>query len=185
MLSFIKTLTANPSPARTPPAGIDITVNTATGTGLTSLSAFDSALLSSGFGNYNLIILSSVIPPNSRLHLHSSTPPTHLSNYHGDRLYCVRAVAWAEKVGEEAWAGIGWVVDKETGKGLFVEHHSMEGEEDLRRLLDASLDGLVERRGERYDERGYVVVGAVCEEEGRPACALAIAVYETRPWSVN
>jgi hypothetical protein len=22
----------------------------------------------------------------------------------------------------EAWAGIGWVQDKETGKGLFVEH---------------------------------------------------------------
>ena len=50
-------------------AGPDITIRTGSGQGHTKLSAFDHALLTAGVANFNLITLSSVIPPRRRLRL--------------------------------------------------------------------------------------------------------------------
>jgi len=47
--------------------GLDITVRTGSGTARTPLAAFDAALLSAGVANFNLVTLSSVIPPHSRV----------------------------------------------------------------------------------------------------------------------
>ena len=63
--------------------GLDITVRTGTGTARTLLAAFDSALLSAGVANFNLITLSSVIPPRSSVRVVDTTLP----GGHGDRLY--------------------------------------------------------------------------------------------------
>jgi arginine decarboxylase len=41
---------------------LEIQVTTGTGEGPTPLAAFDAALLDAGVANYNLILLSSVIP---------------------------------------------------------------------------------------------------------------------------
>lgn len=40
---------------------------TGTGEGPTPLAAFDAALMDAGVANYNLLCLSSVIPPNARI----------------------------------------------------------------------------------------------------------------------
>ena len=45
--------------------GMKIIVTSGTGEGPTSLAAFDAALLDAGVANYNLICLSSIIPPGS------------------------------------------------------------------------------------------------------------------------
>jgi arginine decarboxylase len=42
---------------------VDIIITTGTAQGPTALAAFDAALLGAGVANYNLIPLSSVIPP--------------------------------------------------------------------------------------------------------------------------
>jgi arginine decarboxylase len=44
-----------------------IQIATGTGAGPTPLGAFDAALLDAGVANYNLICLSSVIPPASAI----------------------------------------------------------------------------------------------------------------------
>ena len=156
---------------------LPISIRTAGGHGRTLLSAFDDALWHAGVANYNLIRLSSVIPRQSRISF-SSEP---LAGEHGDQLYCVYASAFAEHPGETAWAGIGWVRD-ETGRGLFVEHHA-GSEESLTELIALSLEDLATRRGGGYGAIHSVTASA--HNDGRPACALAIATYQVSGWELS
>lgn len=92
-----------------------------TGTGGSSLAAFHAALVALELGHYNLIRLSSVVPPGTTVD--GSGTATAPSGSWGDRLFCVYAEQRATVIGEEAWAGVGWVhrLDN-SGGGLLVEH---------------------------------------------------------------
>ncbi|MCW2791729.1 MAG: pyruvoyl-dependent arginine decarboxylase [Nocardioides sp.] len=157
------------------PATLDITVRTGTGTARTLLAAFDSALLAAGVANFNLITLSSVIPPGSRVRLADETLP----GGHGDKLYCVLSAAYADHPGETAWAGLGWATDHTTG-GLFVEHHG-GSEASVREQIALSLADMSENRGGGYGDVQVAVASAHCVD--RPVCALAIAAYTVAEWS--
>ncbi|MCW2842672.1 MAG: pyruvoyl-dependent arginine decarboxylase [Nocardioides sp.] len=156
------------------PASLDITVRTGTGSARTLLAAFDSALLSAGVANFNLITLSSVIPPGSRVRRVGDTLP----GGHGDRLFCVLSAAYADHPGETAWAGLGWATDNTTG-GLFVEHHG-GSEASVREQIALSLEDMSANRGGGYGEVQTVVTSAHCVD--RPVCALVIAAYTVAPW---
>lgn len=146
----------------------------------TELAAFDAALRDVAVANFNLVRLSSVIPPGTRLEV--CTEPVRPAGEWGDRLYVVVAEWRTAVVGDEAWAGIGWMQDPVTGAGLFVEHEG--GSEDaVRGDITASLASLRAGRGEVGDRLGppqMLVQGATCE--GEPVCALVMAVYESEPW---
>src|SRR5579859_541951 len=90
------------------------------GTGPTSVAAFDAALSAAGVLNYNLIHLSSVIPPCSTIVRERYVAPVDRDEY-GHRLYVVMAPRDEMVEGAEAWAGIGWTQEKGDGRGLFVE----------------------------------------------------------------
>ena len=101
-------------------ASLVIRVSRGTGSGPTRLAAFDRALQDAGLADYNLIRLSSVIPPNTVVREVSSFDDT--AGTHGDAAYCVYADAYASTPGEEAWAGVAWADHHDnTGAGLFVE----------------------------------------------------------------
>jgi arginine decarboxylase len=157
-----------------PSALLDITVRTAVGEGRTLLSAFDKALLDSGVANYNLIALSSVIPPNSTV-TRGGDP---VRGGHGDRLYCVESVAYADHPGEVVSAGLGWVIHPEIG-GLFVEHTG-GNPESVEEQIHLSLADMAEGRGVDFGEVSTAIVSAHCT--GRPVCALAIAAYAVVDW---
>ena len=175
--------------------GLAITVSAATGTGPTSLAAFDDALRAAGIANYNLIRLSSVIPPGSTVVGRPAPEPgipgvidltdaspllrNDLDGGWGDRLYAVWAFQSAELLGQEAWAGVAWAQDPTDGRGLFVEHEG-GSEAQVRHELEASLTSICEARGMRDLEQRSVVVGATCE--GPPVAALVIAPYQTASW---
>lgn len=160
---------------------VTVTLTVGTGTGPTSLSAFDAALCAAGIGEYNLVRLSSVIPPGAVLE--HTGPEGQLTGRWGDRLYCVYASQVAERVGEEAWAGIGWVLRQDgSGAGLFVEHEGPTREGVLGDI-HASLGDMVVRRGGGYTEPQVTMTSAVCTEPGRPVCALVVAGYETQGWT--
>ncbi len=95
-------------------------MSAAVGTGPTELAAFDDALLKVGAANFNLVRLSSVIPPASQVAERIGAIGSPGGTW-GDRLYVVYAEQRAGRPGEQAWAGVGWVQD-ESGRGLFVEH---------------------------------------------------------------
>lgn len=155
-----------------------IQIASGTGMGHTKLAAFDKALHQAGVLNFNLIKLSSIIPPDSILELKKPNP-RKLGRW-GDRLYVVMADMRIDTPNVEAWAGIGWVQDKKTGKGLFVEHEATN-EQTVRRDIKASLESLQGIRSLDFGPIHMKVVGRICTVE--PVCALVIAVYEAESWA--
>ena len=159
-------------------ANLTIEVATGVGTGPTHIAAFDGALREAGVHNYNLIRLSSVVPPGSDIQpLPGAAKPT---GDWGDRLYVVYAAQYASEPGEEAWAGIGWVQQDQTRKGMFVEHEGPT-EAFVRTSIDASLESLVAGRApEQFGPVRSLVRGA--SSTGEHTCALVVAVFESASW---
>lgn len=158
-----------------PPFGT-ITLARGVGRGPTLLAAFDTALLDAGVANYNLLCLSSVIPPGSTIvRCRWSTPPHEW----GQRLYCVLSQAREDRPGHAVHAGIGWVRDEAGGQGLFVELHD-EDRERLQHDLHATLATMQANRGVALGAVHTEIASACCE--GEPVCALVIAIYASEPW---
>lgn len=155
-----------------------IQISSGAGKAHTKLAAFDAALLQAGAANYNLIRLSSIIPPGSDVVV--KKPIEHQPGVWGDRLYVVMAEIRVDTPNTEAWAGIGWVQDNATGKGLFVEHEGMN-EQTVRRDIKASLEAMMGVRSVDFGEINMEVVGRTCTHD--PVCALVVAVYEAAPWN--
>lgn len=149
------------------------------GEGKTNLAAFDKALHEAGISNYNLITLSSVIPPSTDIVI-SSRRETKKDEY-GHKLYVVLAESHASQFGEEAWSGLGWVKHNDhSGKGLFVEH-SGQGEKEVVDLITNSLNSMADYRPEENGEIFYKTQGIKCK--GRPVCSIVAAVYKSEGWS--
>jgi arginine decarboxylase len=156
-----------------------ITLTSAVGSGATALSAFDAALDNAGIGNFNLVQLSSVIPAGSSIDDRDGAAAT-VDGEWGDRLYVVMAKAEVERLGEEAWAGIGWVQQQDSRKGLFVEHHG-PAKRELQSEIMNSLGSMCERRREEFEPTRYHLRGTTCP--GTPVCALVVAIFEPQAWS--
>jgi len=156
-----------------------IAVASGIGTGPTKLAAFDAALNAAGVANYNLIRLSSIVPPKAKIVV-SGEPIKKIRGNWGDRLYVVMADSRVDTPNVEAWAGIGWVQDKKTGKGLFVEHEG-NSQETVRRDIQSSLEALMATRNVNFGPIQMQVVGRACVHE--PVCALVLAAYQSSSWA--
>jgi len=156
---------------------VKITISKGIGSGRTSLAAFDAALLAAGVENYNLIRLSSVIPPDTVV---ERAPFRSSLEEYGHRLYVVMAYQGAEEKGAEAWAGLGWTQEEGDGRGLFVEREGA-GEAAVREDLETTLYSMMESRGRTYGPIDCEIAGVRCE--GEPVCALVIAVYKSEGWN--
>jgi arginine decarboxylase len=160
------------------PAGLTIQLSRGIGHGPTLLSAFDGALRATGVHNFNLLCLSSVVPPGAVIDVLDG--PARPKGDWGDRLYVVMANQRTDVAGEGAWAGIGWVQEAGTRRGLFVEHEGTS-EEQVTSDIEASLGALVEGRPETtFGPVQKVVHGTVCD--GTPTCALVVAVFKAEGW---
>jgi arginine decarboxylase len=157
---------------------MDIKVAGGIGYGPTELAAFDHALVKTGVNNFNLICLSSVIPPGSIVR--AVDEPLKVSGEWGDKLYVVMAEQRTSVRDMEVWAGVGWIMNEETGKGLLVEHegHSqMQVEHDIEHSLSALIQN---RPGETFGPAQMKVIGATCQD--KPVCALVVAAFESAGW---
>ena len=157
-------------------------INMASGTGVgpTELAAFDNALVNAGVANFNIIYLSSVLPTNSEVVVNEE--PIIPEGAWGDRLYVVLAQKRTSRRNEEAWAGIGWMQDPETKKGLLVEHEG-HTETEVKSDIENSLRGLAENRGMKFGPINMKVVGKKCIS--LPVCALVTAVFESQRWTAK
>ena len=142
------------------------------------MAAFDAALWDAQVANYNLIRLSSIIPPQSEIVIEK---PVLKPGEFGDKLYVVYASEIQNEIGKEAWAGIGWVISKDgTGKGLFTEHEG-HSEQEVINQINQTLESMVAYRPEEYSTVEYQTAGMTCEKG--PVCAMVVAVYESESWS--
>jgi arginine decarboxylase len=159
-------------------AALAIRVSGGSGAGRTPLSAFDAALRAAGVENFNLVRLSSVIPPDAVVS--AVAGGDQLRGEWGDRLYCVYAEQRATSPGEQAWAGIGWVYAQEEGAGgLFVEHEGPSREFVTRSITD-SLADLTAGRPQDFGPIQMQLASASCVDV--PVCAIVVASFETDTW---
>lgn len=155
-------------------------ISKGSGSGPTELSAFDAALLEAGVGNLNLIPLSSVIPIAGEI-IHSN--PDIEDKDFGSKLYCVLSEQRTSIPNEEVWAGIGWVQEPRSKRGLFVEHHG-HSEASVRRDIKDSLSHMVADRPEfEWGNIEMVVKGVTCTD--KPVCSLVVVSYSVEGWSQN
>lgn len=169
----------------------EIRISAGRGIGLTRLSAFDAALRDAGVADFNLIRLSSVIPPGGVVR--EVPGGEQLKGRLGDVLYCVYADSYASTPGEEAWAGVAWAQrqgmppaqqgsDQEdlAGSGVFVEHSGIS-QSLVERDLRASVADLTRNRRGEFPHRGQLLSSARCVDH--PVCAIVIAAYATQSLS--
>ena len=150
----------------------------------TPLSAFDAALKDAGVYNYNLITLSSVIPPNSKVVKTDKfeTP----GNEWGHKLYCVMAEERNNEAGKFIAAGIGWY-QLEDKRGVFVEHHLIGDtriavESELYFRIKNSLNDLCSFRGIKFESKKMKYEVSINQVKSKPASVLVIAVYQSEGW---
>ncbi len=154
-----------------------IPVTSGAGVGKTKIAAFDAALFDAGIANYNLIHLSSIVPDGfvpvvKRLRQHDKE--------FGNKLYVVIASNVATTVGEQAWAGLGWVMTEEKiKKGLFVEHIG-SSKKQVEADIKKSLNSMMKYRKNKFGKIQQKVIGSTCK--GDPVCALVAAVYKSETW---
>lgn len=155
-----------------------IVVASGVGEGPTHIAAFDAALFDAGVANYNLIQLSSIIPPGCVVErARYETPDAE----YGRRLYVVMTRCHAHQPGAMAWAGVGWAQERPgDGRGLFVELHG-ESEQAVCAGLTASLEAMTARRERSFGPIQHQLAGIECR--GRPVCALVVAVYASEEWN--
>ncbi|HWV76817.1 MAG TPA: pyruvoyl-dependent arginine decarboxylase [Isoptericola sp.] len=157
---------------------LTIRVSAGTGTGRTTLAAFDAALVAAGVGDFNLVRLSSVVPPGSEVL--EVDGRDQLQGEHGDALYCVYAAGFASLPGHEAWAGVAWSRrDDGSGAGLFVEHDG-PSHEQVATDLTHSLEDLSATRGGAYHHEGRRIAGLTCTT--LPVCAVVVATFRRAGW---
>lgn len=154
-----------------------ITITSGVGSAQTKLAAFDAALWDAGIANFNLLVLSSMIPPGSEIIVEKSKLQDNTSS-HGNRLYVVLAKSVEVEFGREAWAGIGWTQASD-GRGLFVEHAGATEDETLK-LIDESLLDMTSYRKDDFGEKRTALAGLACID--RPVCAIVAAVFDEQPW---
>jgi len=167
------------APARTEsrPA-LRIPVVSGVGTGPTELAAFDAALVAAGIADRNLIRLSSVIPPGTVIE--RPADGIEVPGEWGDRLYVVIAESRTSQLHDRLAAGIGWVQEATTGRGLFVEHEGHSRDEVETHIHD-SLHALMRVRDIDFGASQMLLADTVCN--GPAACVLVAAVVEAAPWT--
>ena len=154
-----------------------IKITSGSGEASTELSAFDRALYNAGIGDYNLIRLSSVIPPDSEVIVEKVNRDP---DRYGHKLYVVFSRCIETTIEKEAWAGLGWMTqDNCKGRGLFVEQ-SGSSEQEVERLISASLEDVVKYRTEDFGRINIKTEGIKCK--GKPVCSIVAAVYRDEGW---
>lgn len=150
----------------------------------TPLSAFDAALKDAGVYNYNLITLSSVIPPKCSVEKKDiyETPEAEW----GHKLYCVMAEERCDRTGKFIAAGVGWY-QLEDGRGLFVEHHMIGDtqsvvDDTIKFRIEHSLKDLCQFRDIPWEDERMNFEVSTAEVKAHPASVLVVAVYQSEGW---
>lgn len=162
---------------------MDIIVMSGKGHGKTPLSAFDAALMDAGISNYNLIVLSSVIPPKSVIKFRKFKAK---KEEWGHKLYLVKAEIRSRQSGMHIGSALGWYQMKD-GRGVFVEHETVGEtkeavESNLKEEVHNSLHDLCKTRHIFVTEKDLNMKMCIARVTDQPTCALVVAVYKSEGW---
>jgi arginine decarboxylase len=141
-----------------------------TGSGPTELAAYDTALAAAGVHNYNLITLSSVVPPTYRV-----VEPGTAQDLGpiGGQLRVVEAKTVTAD--DSATAGLGWAVGEKGG--VFIETHDTESREQAATEITQGLETAIALRDWEFETRSKRIVSS--EATGPFVAAVVLAIYDT------
>ncbi len=144
--------------------------------GQTRLAAFDQALHEANIGNYNLIKVTSIVPPGSTISVRRyGFRPIEF----GHKAYVLLSSGIEVKTGCEIWAGLGWLTEKSSARGIIVEQKANTRERVICKIED-TLTCMRSYRSYLDSEIECKIIGGKCE--GRPICALVCAVFNIESW---
>lgn len=155
---------------------MDIVITSALARARTEIAAYDRALVLCGIADANVVPIGPMIPPGCRIIEMPDIGVIRAAA--GFVVYAVCADNRVSTPGTEAWAGIGWVQDRRTGRGLIVAHEG-SSEQTVAALIQASLEDMQATRGTEFGPIRQCVVGGTCRNEA--ICALAVAVFADQP----
>lgn len=168
---------------------MQITVTSGSGRGKTAMAAFDDALNQAGIANYNLIKLSSIIPPQTDIILDKYQ--SELPDEYGNRLYTVLAEMRTDEPNKTVGAGIGWYQWGDN-RGVFVENHQImdgldkkEMEKRVKENLEQTVLDLCEFRSIPMERSAIKTLIRVGEAKNEPTSVLVAAVYKSESWVSN
>jgi len=144
--------------------------------GKTELAALDCALREANIDNYNLIELTSIIPKGATI---SVKRYDFQATEFGHKAYVVLSSGLETRPGNEIWAGLGWLTEKKSGRGVIVEEKGDTREQVIRKIED-TLTYIRSYRPYLDGELEYKVIGGKCK--GEPICALVCAVFNVESW---
>ena len=147
-----------------------------TATGPTETAAYDAALAEAGVHNYNLVTLSSVVPPEATIE-RVGTVETTLGEV-GEGLHVVQACRVAPP-GEAAAAGIGWT-RSQSGRGIFYEEAGAS-EREVRQRIETGLDAGRNLRDWAFESSDEAVVAAGAAPDAYTAAVVVATYGESRP----
>lgn len=135
------------------------------GTGRRALNAFDAALVDAGVGNYNLIKVSSILPPGA-------VRGTEIPLIAGSRLPIAYGAQVVEEPGQRVSASVSIGIPKDpTLNGVIMEFHAPGTAEDAERIVREMAEEAMALRGIEVAEIVSVAVEAIHDE--LPVCAFA------------
>jgi arginine decarboxylase len=166
-------------PSRTQPIPtLTIRVSRGMGSGPTPLAAFDEALRAAGVADFNLVRLSSIIPPGAVVR--ETAPAGQIRGGFGDLLYAVYADAYTSDPGQTACAGVTWARAADgSGSGLFAEYAG-SSPAAVTRELQQTMATMTARRTGAYQTSGLLLEEITCDSA--PVCAVVIASYRAVSW---
>jgi arginine decarboxylase len=156
-----------------------------TGAGRTALSAFDAALADTNVHDYNLVTVSSVVPPEATIERVETAPDLGPG---GGKLTVVESRATVGPGADDTpSAALGWA-RAEDGRGIFYEASGPDAEAAREAVETGLEDGAALREWEPVtrgietvradpDAPGVVVPGTPADD--RYTVAVALAVYGT------
>lgn len=137
-----------------------------TGEGVTPLNAFDKALLNAGIGNFNLIKVSSIIPPQAKLTTLPDIPE-------GSLVPSVYSYVTSDIPGEVISASIGGGISEE-GVGLLYEFSHKGSAEVAEEIVRKMIEEGFKMRGLTIKEMHIVSTEHKVERIGCAVCAAVL-----------
>jgi arginine decarboxylase len=146
------------------------------GEGKTEISAFDKALEKAGIHNFNLIQLSSVIPPETRI-IERGRYRNSKSSV-GDKIYVVLSTIISKQTGKEISAGLGWVQSKEGG--IFFEYAGEFPVSICKETIEIGLNEMMSIR--KWDWDDSIKLKVISHKVRKIGCCMIAAVYDHEGW---
>ena len=152
-----------------------VVLTSGVGVGSSKLNAYDSALLNSNIGNFNLVQVSSIIPPKAKVYYYEECKDIILNYTHGLIIPVVYTSIISEKKGETIASALGAGVPIDESKNGVIFETSLVGSEQVARENVSFMinEAMLNRNIKHYS---LLLISAEAKVKSTIMCTLCAAI---------